>query len=57
MDLATLLSRVDARAYATTHQFLADVAKIPQVCGWMGGRAMGGTGGGRRAGGEDAHHK
>ncbi|GAB4822033.1 hypothetical protein N2152v2_009079 [Parachlorella kessleri] len=30
MDLATLLARVDARLYATTHQFLAEVALIPQ---------------------------
>jgi hypothetical protein len=31
VDLATLLSRVDARLYSTTHQFLADVALIPQA--------------------------
>lgn len=33
MDLATLLANVNARAYATPQQFLADVALIPQVCG------------------------
>lgn len=31
MDLASILSRVDARAYSTTHDYLADVAKIAQV--------------------------
>ena len=31
MDLATLLSRVDSRLYATPPQFMADVALIPQA--------------------------
>lgn len=31
MDLSTVLSRVDARAYSTAHEYLADVAKIAQA--------------------------
>ncbi|KAL4429387.1 hypothetical protein ABPG77_005161 [Micractinium sp. CCAP 211/92] len=30
MDLSTILSRVDARAYSTPHEYLADIAKIAQ---------------------------
>lgn len=37
MDLATVLSKVDGKAYTTTAAYLADVALIAQVGGLVAG--------------------
>lgn len=50
MDLATVLSRVDGRQYATPHDYLADVARIVQASG-SGATCCAARRGGRNGGG------